>query len=199
MLFDHAAENVSTINYINYDGPDLDQGLCIYLPVESDTSSGISLPEDGYTFEFFFRIWPNPSLNGKVTNDLIINKAQIYVYSVKNASEAYSGSCLTNPIAKFSMARLTNFYVYDENIGIANRPVMYRATFIYSASSGTWKIFDYYQLPDHVFIGPVGFVDPTNPGNISNSDEPGNAFSGMETAGYPMFSDPFDKVFLTRI
>lgn len=190
MIFDHGQSDIATINYINYDGPDVDQGLCIYLPVESTVDDGIATPEDGYTFEFFFRIWPNPSYNGAVTNDNIINKSQIYVYSVRNTDAARNDNC-SNPIAKFSMARLTNFYVYDENIAIANRPVMYRATFVYSATEEQWKIFDYYQLPDHVFIGPVGFVDPTNAGELQLNNELGNEFNGLETAGFPMFADPF--------
>ena len=200
MIFDHSAEDVSTVNYINYDGPDLDQGLCIYLPVhgKSDDGTGENTPEDGYTFDFFFRIWPTPSYNGQSTNDLIINKAQIYVYSVDDADEAKSGSCTLNPLAKFSMARLTNFYVYDENIGVPNRPVMYRASFVYSAKDGKWKLFDYYQLPDHVFIGPVGFVDPTNKG-IMDDARPGNEYKGYETAGFPMFADPFEKTSLEPV
>lgn len=200
MIFDHSKEGVPTINYINYDGPDLDQGLCIYLPVngESGDSSGENTPEDGYTFDFFFRIWPNPKYNGHSTNDLTINKAQIYVYSVADANEAKSGSCTLNPLAKFSMARLTNFYVYDENIGVSNRPVMYRATFVYSASEKQWKVYDYYQLPDHVFIGPVGFVDPTNKG-IMDDSRPGNDYKGYETAGFPMFADPFEKTSLEPV
>jgi len=200
MIFDHSAEDVSTVNYINYDGPDLDQGLCIYLPVHGkpDDGNGENTPEDGYTFDFFFRIWPNPAYNGQSTNDLIINKAQIYVYSVDDADEAKSGSCTLNPLAKFSMARLTNFYVYDENIGVPNRPVMYRASFVYSAKDGKWKLFDYYQLPDHVFIGPVGFVDPTNKG-IMDDTRPGNEYKGYETAGFPMFADPFEKTSLEPV
>ena len=200
MVFDHSAEDVSTVNYINYDGPDLDQGLCIYLPVhgKSDDGNGENTPEDGYTFDFFFRIWPTPAYNGQSTNDLIINKAQIYVYSVDDADEAKSGSCTLNPLAKFSMARLTNFYVYDENIGVPNRPVMYRASFVYSAKDGKWKLFDYYQLPDHVFIGPVGFVDPTNKG-IMDDTRPGNEYKGYETAGFPMFADPFEKTSLEPV
>lgn len=204
MVFDHSDENVSTVNFINYDGPDLDQGLCIYLPVhgKNDEGNGENTPEDGYTFEFFFRLWPNPSYNGQSTNDLIINKAQIYVYSVEDADEAKRGSCTLNPIAKFSMARLTNFYVYDENIGVPNRPVMYRATFVYAkgeeGEDGQWKLFDYYQLPDHVFIGPVGFVDPTNKG-IMDDSRPGNEYKGYETAGFPMFADPFEKTSLTPV
>ena len=200
MIFDHSAEDVSTVNYINYDGPDLDQGLCIYLPVhgKSDDGTGENTPEDGYTFDFFFRIWPKPAYNGQSTNDLIINKAQIYVYSVDDADEAKSGSCTLNPLAKFSMARLTNFYVYDENIGVPNRPVMYRASFVYSAKDGKWKLFDYYQLPDHVFIGPVGFVDPTNKG-IMDDTRPGNEYKGYCTEGFPMFADPFEKTSLDPV
>jgi hypothetical protein len=200
MVFDHSAEDVTTVNYINYDGPDLDQGLCIYLPVhgKSDDGTGENTPEDGYTFDFFFRIWPNPAYNGQSTSDLIINKAQIYVYSVDDADEAKSGTCTLNPLAKFSMARLTNFYVYDENIGVPNRPVMYRATFVYSAADKQWKLYDYYQLPDHVFIGPVGFVDPTNKGILDDS-RPGNEYKGYETAGFPMFADPFEKTSLEPV
>ena len=100
------------------------------------------------------------------------------------------------------MARITNFYVYDENIGVPNRPVMYRATFVYAkgeeGSDGQWKLFDYYQLPDHVFIGPVGFVDPTNKG-IMDDTRPGNEYKGYETAGFPMFADPFEKTSLTPV
>ena len=119
-----------------------------------------------------------------------------------NADEAKRGSCTLNPLAKFSMARVTNFYVYDENIGVPNRPVMYRATFVYAkgeeVSDGQWKLFDYYQLPDHVFIGPVGFVDPTNKG-IMDDTRPGNEYKGYETAGFPMFADPFEKTSLTPV
>jgi hypothetical protein len=96
------------------------------------------------------------------------------------------------------MARLTNFYVYDENIGVPNRPVMYRASFVYSAEDKKWKVADYYQLPDHVFIGPVGFVDPTNKG-ITDDSRPGNEYQGYETAGFPMFADPFEKTSLEPV
>ena len=200
MVFDHSRDDVTTVNYINYDGPDLDQGLCIYLPIKgaSDDGTGENTPEDGYTFDFFFRIWPNPAYNGQTTSDHIINKAQIYVYSTEDADEAKSGTCTLDPIAKFSMARLTNFYVYDENIGVANRPVMYRASFVYSKDANQWKIADYYQLPDHVFIGPVGFVDPTNKGTIDDN-RPGNEYQGYETAGFPMFADPFEKTSLEPV
>ena len=111
MIFDHANPNCKECNIVNYDGPDLDQGLIIYLPVESMQDDKIVYPKNGRTFEFLFRIWPNPAYNGHETADLIINKAQIYVYSVPSRNAL---NCHPAPIAKFSMARLTNFYVFSE-------------------------------------------------------------------------------------
>lgn len=190
MVFDHTLPGkAKSVNFVNYDGPDLDQGLCVYLPVSVTVSDGtFSVPEDGYTFDFMFRIWPDPSLNGEVTDDGIINKAQIYVYSSPDSDSISSDSC-GRPIAKFSMARLTNFYMFGENVAVPDRPVCVRARFIYSASEGTWKTLDYYQLPDHLFVGPVGFIDPLG------SDTA--VWNGMETAGFPLFQDPFSSTDLS--
>lgn len=179
MVFDHADPQCKQCNIINYDGPDLDQGLCIYLPVESVLDGEVVYPNDGRTFEFLFRIWPNPAYNGHESADLIINKAQIYVYSIADRT---SIQCHGMPIAKFSMARLTNFYVFSENIAVPNRPVLYKAKFVYSALEKRWKTYDYYQIPDCIFLSPSGFVDP--------SDRSGNAY-GVETAGFPLVQDPF--------
>ena len=179
MVFDHADPQCKQCNIINYDGPDLDQGLCIYLPVESVLDGEVVYPNDGRTFEFLFRIWPNPAYNGHESADLIINKAQIYVYSITDRT---SIQCHGMPIAKFSMARLTNFYVFSENIAVPNRPVLYKAKFVYSAAEKTWKTYDYYQIPDCIFLSPSGFVDP--------SDRSGKAY-GVETAGFPLVQDPF--------
>ena len=200
MVFNHIdSENAKTINFINYDGPDLDQGLCIYLPVESDVGSGgLAHPEDGFTFEFYIRIWPNVNYTDAVTRDHIVNKAQVYVYNAPNVDAVDSESC-SDPIAKFSMARMTNYYTFGENISIPDKPVIYRATFVYSHSQNQWMTLDYYQLPDHVFMGPVGFVDPANPGNLDvNADmlggiNPNAAFIGYETGAFPTFSDVFSN------
>lgn len=190
MVFDHTLPGkAKSVNFINYDGPDLDQGLCVYLPVSVAVSDGtFSVPEDGYTFDFMFRIWPDPSLNGEVADDGIINKAQVYVYSAPDTDSIAGDSC-SRPIAKFSMARLTNFYMFGENVAVPDRPVCVRARFIYSAAEGGWKTLDYYQLPDHLFIGPVGFIDPLG------SDSA--VWNGMETAGFPLFQDPFSSTDLT--
>jgi hypothetical protein len=56
------------------------------------------------------------------------------------------------PIAKFSMARTTNFYMFGENVSIPDKPVCYRATFTYSSVEKRWMVTDYYQLPDHIFV-----------------------------------------------
>ena len=200
MILDHSRSDlVKTVNFINYDGPDLDQGLCVYLPVESNINdNGIVYPEDAFTFEFMFRIWPNSALNGKITNDNIINKAQIYVYSALNRESIENDNC-NYPIAKFSMARLTNFYVFAENIAIPNRPVCYKAKFIYSKKTNSWKTLDYYQLPDHMFVGPIGFIDPNNASNSEtvDGDEAGSQYTGLETAGFPLYQDPFSNFDLT--
>jgi len=204
MIFDHTRMDITkTVNYVNYDGPDLDQGLCIYLPVEVNIAeSGIAYPEDGFSFDFFFRIWPNASLNDQITRDHIINKAHIYVYSAPNKDSIYSDEC-GEPIAKFSMARMTNFYMFGENVAIPDKPVCYRASFKYSEVEQRWCTFDYYQLPDHIFVGPVGFIDPQNPGNLDiNNDVIGNinpnaTHIGYETAAFPMFQDPFSNADLT--
>ena len=203
MVFNHANPAVTkTINFINYDGPDLDQGLCIYLPVEvSINESEIVYPEDGFTFEFFIRIWPNAAYTQSVTRDHIINKAQVYVYSATDIDAIPNNNCST-PIAKFSMARTTNFYMFGENVTIPDKPVCYRATFVYSAAQQKWITFDYYQLPDHVFIGPVGWIDPQNPANLDinadvGSNNPNPNFIGYETAGFPLFQDPFSNTDLT--
>ena len=181
MVFDHANPDCKECNIVNYDGPDLDQGLIIYLPVESVQDGKIVYPKNGRMFEFLFRIWPNPAYNGHETADLVINKAQIYVYSVPNRNAL---DCHPAPIAKFSMARLTNFYVFSENIAVPNRPVLIKARFVYSGDEKTWKTYDYYQLPDCIFLSPNGFVDPGRP-----SDET----YGVETAGFPLVQDPFSN------
>ena len=187
MIFDHANPNCKECNIVNYDGPDLDQGLIIYLPVESMQDDKIVYPKNGRTFEFLFRIWPNPAYNGHETADLIINKAQIYVYSVPNRNAL---NCHPAPIAKFSMARLTNVYVFSENIAVPNRPVLIKAKFVYSDEEKTWKTYDYYQLPDCIFLSPNGFVDPSRP-----SDET----YGVETAGFPLVQDPFSNYDLSPV
>jgi len=187
MVFDHADPRCKQFNIVNYDGPDLDQGLAIYLPVESMLDGKVVYPCNGRTFEFLFRIWPNPAYNGHETADLIVNKAQIYVYSLPRRT---STECRGMPIAKFSMARLTNFYVFSENIAVPNRPVLVRARFVYSAEEKEWKTYDYYQLPDCVFLSPNGFVDPSRP-----SDDT----SGVETAGFPLVQDPFSGYDLSPV
>jgi len=200
MVFDHTRQDITkTVNFINYDGPDLDKGLCIYLPVEVNVGDGgVARPEDGFTYEFYFRIWPNAQLNGSTTRDHIINKSQIYVYNVLNSENVKDDTC-SSPVAKFSMARTTNFYMFGENVSIPDKPVHYRATFIYNATEKRWNTLDYYQLPDHLFVGPVGFIDPQSPSNLDiNNDAIGNInpdaqFIGYETAGFPMFQDPFSN------
>ena len=187
MVFDHANPDCKECNIVNYDGPDLDQGLIIYLPVESVQDGKIVYPKNGRMFEFLFRIWPNPAYNGHETADLVINKAQIYVYSVPNRNAL---DCHPAPIAKFSMARLTNFYVFSENIAVPNRPVLIKARFVYSGDEKTWKTYDYYQLPDCIFLSPNGFVDPGRP-----SDET----YGVETAGFPLVQDPFSNYDLSPV
>lgn len=190
MVFNHADFNVKYKNIINYDGPDLDQGLCIFLPVNvSVMENGVAVektPEDGMMFEFLIRIWPDSSLNGKNANDLIINKSQVYVYNIRDYvdftwSESMDPNNVT-PIAKFSMSRLTNFYVFAENVGVPDRPVLYKARFIYSKAEDRWKTYDYYQMPDHVFMSPFGFVDPMDD----------KAYS-VETGGFPLYQDPFSN------
>ena len=200
MVFDHTRQDIAkTVNFINYDGPDLDKGLCIYLPVEVNVGDGgVALPEDGFTYEFYFRIWPRASYNGSTTRDHIINKSQIYVFNALSDDGIPDDSC-SSPVAKFSMGRMTNFYMFGENISIPDKPVHYRATFIYNATDKKWHTLDYYQLPDHLFVGPVGFIDPQNPSNLDiNNDALGNInpnaqFIGYETAGFPMFQDPFSN------
>lgn len=204
MVFDHTRPDLAkTVNFINYDGPDLDKGLCVYLPVEVNVGDGgVAYPEDGFTFEFYFRIWPTAQLTGSTTRDHIINKAQIYVYNVLNAENVTGDTC-ASPVAKFSMARTTNFYMFGENISIPDKPVHYRATFIYDATAKKWNTLDYYQLPDHLFVGPVGFIDPQSPANLDvNNDAIGNInpnaqFIGYETAGFPLFQDPFSNTDLS--
>ena len=194
MVFSHKDPSVKYKNIINYDGPDLDQGLCIFLPVDVIEEEKLYVPEDGTMFEFLFRIWPNPQYNGNQDNDLIINKSQIYVYSadsmeaIDNILTGGMASSRCAPIAKFSMARLTNFYVKSETIGVPDRPVMYKARFIYSKSEHRWKTYDYYQFPDHVFLSPGGFVHPMDKNEY-----------GVETAGFPLYQDPFSSYDLTPV
>jgi hypothetical protein len=200
MIFDHTnPETAKTFNFINYDGPDLDQGLCIYLPVGSDVgNAGVAVPEDGFTYEFYIRIWPDVNYTNASTRDHIVNKAQVYVYSAPDSDSAENSTCGT-PIAKFSMARMTNYYMFGENVSIPDKPVVYRATFAYSSALNQWTVLDYYQLPDHVFMGPIGFVDPQNPGNLDlNSSEigginPSASFVGYETGAFPTFADVFSN------
>lgn len=187
MTFSHASADTSRLNIVNYDGPDLDQGLAILLPVNIvGKNDEVVTPKDGCLFEFMFRIWPTPALNGAKVNDLIVNKAQIYVYNVTdydtlNLAERKFDPSAAWPIAKFTMARMTNFYLYGENVAVPDRPVVYKARFIYSAADNAWRTFDYYQLPDHVFMAPNGFTD------------------AAETAGFPMFQDPFSNTDLSPI
>lgn len=195
MVFHHADPDTRVTNIVNYDGPDLDRGLCIYLPVtDRVTDNGGNQvdvkPKDGAIIEFMFRIWPRTELNGRETADLIVNKAQIYVYTVGSPSTLADGKI----IAKFSMARVTNFYVWAENVAIPNRPVFYKAKFIYSASHDEWKTYDYYQIPDHVFLAPKGFVDPSL--RLYADD---GFYPGLETAGFPLMQDPFGGMDMTRI
>lgn len=197
-VMDHTNQTDSrTISFINYDGPDLDQGLCIYLPIEVDLSNGqIAEPEDGYTFELYMRIWPNTKLTtNTVTRDHIVNKSQIYVYSAFNKESIIKNQC-SYPIAKFSMSRMSNFHVFGENITIPDKPVVYRATFMYLSAHKAWSMLDYYQLPDHVFVGPIGFIDPSNPGNADiaiNGMNPNAAHIGYETSALPTYVDVFSQ------
>lgn len=201
MYFNHADQATSkTVNYVNYDGPDLDQGLCVYLPVEVPVGLGTAIPEDGFTYEFYFRIWPNHTLTNAVTRDHIVNKSHIYVYSSPDMDSIYFDDLDQNePIAKFSMARMTNFYMFGENVTIPDVPVIYRATFIFSKLKNKWICLDYYQLPDHIFMGPVGFIHPQNPGSLDiNNDvigeiNPNAKFIGYETGAFPTFSDIFSN------
>jgi hypothetical protein len=197
MIFNHVDQSVgSTVNFVNYEGPDLENGLSVYLPVEIDLGNGqYALPEDGYTMDFYFRIWPNTKYTNAVTRDHIINKSQIHVHSCDNLNDALTDDC-KNLIAKFSMARMTNTYISGENISIPDKPVIYRATFVYSSTERNWVTMDYYQLPDHVFMGPVGYVDPQNPGNQDISPDmsdinPNAKFVGYETGAFPTFTDIF--------
>ena len=191
MTFNHIDVDLAYKHIINYDGPDVDQGLCIMLPVtvlgEDNTTHD---PQDGTMLEFMFNIWPNHAY-GKADNDLIINKSQIYVYSVPNYSDfrqyGFTPSTVM-PIAKFSMSRLINFYVFSENIGVPDRPVCYKARFIYSKSEHAWKTYDYYQLPDHIFMSPHGFVDPSD---IKAYD--------VESAGFPLYQNPFSSYDMSPI
>ena len=192
MVFDHTNPDIKYKNIINYDGPDLDQGLCIMLPVSVvDEDNVAHTPEDGMMWEFMFNIWPNHKYDGNIVNDLIINKSQIYVYNVPDYTE-YREAGFTpktvQPIAKFTMARLTNFYVFSENVGVPDKPVCYKARFIYSKTDGRWKTYDYYQLPDHIFLAPNGFVDPTD-----------KQAYGVQTAGFPMWQNPFSNYDMSAI
>lgn len=201
MVFHHADEETKMVNYVNYDGPDLDRGLAIYLPVNDlvrgDAGEAAYVkPQDGMTFEFMFRIWPDTSLNGAESPDLILNKAQVYVYSADVSDDLENAE----PIAKISMARLTNFYVWAENIAVPNRPVFIKAKFEYSEELETWLVSDFYQVPDHVFLSPKGFVDPTVR-NDAEGDTYGTAepYTGVQTAGFPLMQDPFGGMDLNRI
>jgi len=193
MVFHHASDDVKMCNIVNYDGPDLDHGLAIYLPADDRVAgptgeSAYVEARDGAVFEFMFRIWPDTSYNGAGSPDLIINKAQIYVYSVRRSDELDSAKVL----AKFSMARLTNFYLWAENVAVPNRPVFYKAKFIYSRQDKEWRTYDYYQVPDHVFLSPKGFVDPSLHGGIAgDSYGEDGPFTGVQTAGFPLMQDPF--------
>ena len=195
MVFSHADPSVKQRNIINYDGPDLDQGLCIMLPcevtVEENGVEVVKKPSDGMTFDFVINIWPNHAYDGREFNDLIINKSQVYVYSVRDWSY-YKDSGMSvdtvTPIAKFSMARLLNFYVHDENVGVPDRPVVYKASFIYSSEENRWKTYDYYQLPDHILLSPFGFVDPMDK----------KAYD-VQSAGFPLFQNPFSNYDLSPI
>ena len=94
------------------------------------------------------------------------------------------------------MSRMTNFHVFGENITIPDKPVVYRATFTYLSSNKSWTMLDYYQLPDHVFVGPIGFIDPTNPGNPDryiDGMNPDASHIGYETSALPTYVDVFSQ------
>ena len=194
MVFKHFGddEHYRYKNIINYDGPDVDQGLCILLPVTiTDENNVTHDPADGSIIDFLFNIWPNHKYDGRSVNDLIINKSQIYVYSVPDYGEYKTNGFnahTVEPIAKFSMARLVNFYMFSENVGVPDRPSVYKARFIYSKKEKRWKTYDYYQFPDHIFLSPHGFVDPSDP----------KAYS-VQTAGFPLFQNPFSDFDLSAI
>jgi hypothetical protein len=205
MVFNHVDQaNSTSVNFVNYEGPDLENGLSIYLPVEVDLGNGqYATPEDGYTMEFYFRIWANPKYTNGVTRDHIINKSQIHVHTCDNLNDALTDNC-KSIISKFSMARMTNTYIHGENISIPDKPVVYRATYVYSSSERSWVTLDYYQLPDHIFMGPVGYIDPQNPSNDDISQEisdinPNAKFIGYETGAFPTFTDIFSDTKLNPI
>lgn len=206
MVFNHADQTTcKTVNFININSPDLDQAVCIYLPCLVPVGMSLALPEDGHTFEFYFRIWPDISLTNSVIPDAIVNKAQVYVYSSPSMDSITNNSLIFQnlPIAKFSMSRLTNTYMFGENVVIPNKPVVYRATFIFSTIQNQWITLDYTQLDDHVWVGPIGFVDPQNPGNTDiNSDiigsiNPSAKFVGYESCAFPTYTDVFSNNDLT--
>jgi hypothetical protein len=182
MVFDHSSVDTKTINYLNYNGPDLDQGLAVILPVRSNGA----VPEDGFTMQFNLRIWPTSSYTNSTTSDHVVNKSQVYFYSVDNAEDISDLGVV--PFARFSMARLTNFYIWAENIAIPDKPVNYHIEVIYSETLGEWIINKYNQLDDHVFVGQVGFVDP-----LDYNGDSGSTSTGYETMALPMFTDPFDS------
>jgi hypothetical protein len=200
MIFDHGARNSPNVIYLNYDGPDLDQGLCLYFLTESTKDgTGIAFPEDGYTYDLVIRIWPDPTYNGMTTRDHIVNKSQVYLYSAPNKRAVEDDTC-EEPLAKFSLARMTNFYTMAENIFIPDKPVVYTVKVMYSTAAHKWLVADHHQWEDHVFVGPFGFVDPTDPRAAQNGmSGAGSAplHVGWETAAFPTYQDPFSNTNLT--
>ena len=180
MIFDHTNSNTKTINFIKYDGPDLDQGLCIYMPVKSNGTK----PTDAYTLEFHISIYPTLGYTGNQVQDLVFNKNQVYFYSIGNLDCMQSAE----PSMKIGMGRTCNYQVTTANITIPQKPTNWYVKFQYSTQMDQWVLVNINQLDDHVLIGSVGFVDPAN----------GNQTVGYETTNLPTYQDPFGAQTLVR-
>lgn len=179
MVFDHASSDVKSVNFIRYDGPDLDQGLCIYLPV----MSGGVLPSDNYTFEFHFSIYPTLGYTGTAEPTLTANKSHIYIYNVPNMD------CFSSipPMARLGQNRVLSYKVNEGNITVPNKPTNWYVKVAFSANMGKWMIVNLNQLPDHVLL-PTGFVDPVN-----------GTLGAYQSSRLPTYQDPFGAYTLTQI
>ena len=179
MVFDHAHADVHTVNFIRYDGPDLDQGLCLYLPV----MSGGMAPADNYTFEFHISIYPTLGYTGSAEPSLTANMAHVYIYNVPNMD------CFSSipPIARLGQARTTSYRVSEGDITVPNKPTNWYVKVAYSANMGKWMIVNLNQLDDHV-LSPGGFVDPVN-----------GTFGSYQSSHLPTYQDPFGAYTLRTV
>jgi hypothetical protein len=171
MVFDHTHSDVKTVNFIRYDGPDLDKGLCVYLPA---MSNGL-YPDDGYLMEFHVSVFPTLGYTESVEQVLVANMSHVYFYSVPNM-DCYTGSM---PVAKVGQARTVGYRVDVGDITVPAKPANWHLKFAFSSHSLRWVLVSIAQLDDHVLC-PGGMIDPAQ-----------GTLGGYASNNLPTYQDPF--------